>query len=70
MYSGSMVERTSPVALACTSERSRPASPRIAVTESCMPASDARRHPSICSATVMPLWMSASVCSSPDSRPR
>ena len=34
----------------------------MAVTESCMPASDARRQPSICSATVMPLWMSASVC--------
>ena len=70
MYSGSIVDSASPVAAACTSERSRPARPRMAVTESCMPASDARRQPSICSATVMPLWMSASVCSSPDSRPR
>ena len=69
MYSGSMAESASPVARACTSDRSRPASPRMAVTESCRPASEARRHPSICSATVMPLWMSASVCSSPDSRP-
>ena len=70
MYSGSMADSASPVARAWISERSVPASPRMAVIESSMPASVARRQPSICSDTVTPLWIARSVSSSPDSSPR